>query len=141
VPVHAGPDLRYHDRVGTVARSPDLTVEVPALRPKLGTVESESRRSPWRAVAAARSHCERALRSRPHPTNASHGAVDAEAAQPNAAGLRCCRKRSAASTECARLRPHPKGRENDRRPRGHDEIGADEVAEALQFRMSSLTIR
>jgi magnesium chelatase family protein len=130
----------YHDRLsGPLRDRLDLTVEVPALPPEaLGSVEAGESSAAVRArVAVARSRQSARYEADCMRTNAELTArLMPMHAQPNAAGLRVL------STAVSRLGLSARGYDRIRKVArtiadlgGHDDIGADEVAEALQFRM------
>jgi len=131
---------KYHDRLsGPLRDRLDLTVEVPALPPEaLGSVE------PGESSAAVRSRVAAARDRQSARYEADHVRTNAELtarlmpahAQPNPAGLRVLSK------AVSRLGLSARGYDRIRKVArtiadlaGHDDIGADEVAEALQFRM------
>jgi len=130
----------YHDRLsGPLRDRLDLTVEVPALPPEaLGSVEAGESSAAVRArVAVARSRQSARYEADCMRTNAELTArLMPMHAQPNAAGLRVL------STAVSRLGLSARGYDRIRKVArtiadlgDHDDIGADEVAEALQFRM------
>ena len=117
----------------------DLTVEVPALPPDaLGNVDPGESSAAVRArVAVARSRQSARYEAHDMRTNAELTArLMPMHAQPDAAGLRVLSK------AVSRLGLSARGYDRIRKVArtiadlaGHDGIGADEVAEALQFRM------
>ncbi len=117
----------------------DLTVDVPALPPDaLGSVEPGESSAAVRArVAVARARQSTRYEADRVRTNAELTARLMPAhAQPNPAGLRVLSK------AVSRLGLSARGYDRIRKVartiadlEGHDDIGADEVAEALQFRM------
>jgi len=130
----------YHDRLsGPLRDRLDLTVEVPALPPEaLGSVERGESSAAVRArVAVARDRQSARYEADRMTTNAELTArLMATYAQPNAAGLRVLSK------AISRLGLSARGYDRIRKVArtiadlaGHDDVGADEVAEALQFRM------
>jgi magnesium chelatase family protein len=130
----------YHDRLsGPLRDRLDLTVEVPALPPEaLGRVEPGESSAVVRArVAVARDRQSTRYGAERMRTNAELTARLMPAhAQPNSAGLRVLSK------AVSRLGLSARGYDRIRKVArtiadlaGHDEIGADDVAEALQFRM------
>jgi magnesium chelatase family protein len=130
----------YHDRLsGPLRDRLDLTVEVPALPLEaLGSVEPGESSAAVRArVAVARARQSARYEADRVRTNAELTARLMPAhAQPNPAGLRVLSK------AVSRLGLSARGYDRIRKVArtiadlaGHDEIGADEVAEALQFRM------
>ena len=138
----------YHDRLsGPLRDRLDLTVDVPALPPEaLGSVEPGESSAAVRArVAVARARQSTRLRKLDRVrTNAELTARLMPAhAQPNPAGLRVLSK--AASRLGLSARGYDRIRKVARTIadlEGRDDIGADEVAEALQFeeKFRSLTI-
>ncbi len=130
----------YHDRLsGPLRDRLDLTVDVPALPPDaLGSVEPGESSAAVRArVAVARARQSTRYEADRVRTNAELTARLMPAhAQPNPAGLRVLSK------AVSRLGLSARGYDRIRKVartiadlEGHDDIGADEVAEALQFRM------
>jgi magnesium chelatase family protein len=130
----------YHDRLsGPLRDRLDLTVEVPALPPEaLGSVEAGESSAAVRArVAVARSRQSARYEADCMRTNAELTArLMPMHAQPDAAGLRVLSK------AVSRLGLSARGYDRIRKVArtiadlaGRDDIGADEVAEALQFRM------
>jgi magnesium chelatase family protein len=130
----------YHDRLsGPLRDRLDLTVEVPALPPEaLGSVEPGEPSAAVRArVAVARTRQSARYGADRVTTNAELTArLMPTHAQPNPAGLRVLSK------AVSRLGLSARGYDRIRKVArtiadlaGHDDIGADEVAEALQFRM------
>jgi len=130
----------YHDRLsGPLRDRLDLTVEVPALPPEaLGSVEPGESSAAVRArVAGARARQSARYEADRVRTNAELTArLMPTYAQPNPAGLRVLSK------AVSRLGLSARGYDRIRKVArtiadlaGHDDIGADEVAEALQFRM------
>ena len=130
----------YHDRLsGPLRDRLDLTVEVPALPPDaLGNVDPGESSAAVRArVAVARSRQSARYEAHDMRTNAELTArLMPMYAQPDAAGLRVLSK------AVSRLGLSARGYDRIRKVArtiadlaGHDGIGADEVAEALQFRM------
>jgi magnesium chelatase family protein len=130
----------YHDRLsGPLRDRLDLTVEVPALPPEaLGSVEPGESSAAVRArVAVARDRQSARYEADRMRTNAELTArLMATYAQPNPAGLRVLSK------AISRLGLSARGYDRIRKVArtiadlaGHDDVGADEVAEALQFRM------
>jgi magnesium chelatase family protein len=130
----------YHDRLsGPLRDRLDLTVEVPALPPEaLGSVEPGESSAAVRArVAVARDRQSARYEADRVRTNAELTArLMASYAQPNSAGLRVLSK------AVSRLGLSARGYDRIRKVArtiadlaGHDDIGADAVAEALQFRM------
>ena len=131
---------RYRDRLsGPLRDRLDLTVEVPALPPEaLGSVEPGESSAAVRArVAVARARQSARYETDRVRTNAELTArLMPTHAQPNPAGLRVLSK------AVSRLGLSARGYDRIRKVArtiadlaGHDDIGADEVAEALQFRM------
>ena len=130
----------YHDRLsGPLRDRLDLTVEVPALPPEaLGSVEPGEPSAAVRArVAVARARQSARYEADRVRTNAELTArLMPKHALPNPAGLRVLAK------AVSRLGLSARGYDRIRKVArtiadlaGHDEIGADDVAEALQFRM------
>ena len=130
----------YHDRLsGPLRDRLDLTVEVPALPPEaLGSVEPGEPSAAVRArVAVARARQSARYEADRVRTNAELTArLMPKHALPNPAGLRVLSK------AVSRLGLSARGYDRIRKVArtiadlaGHDEIGADDVAEALQFRM------
>ena len=130
----------YHDRLsGPLRDRLDLTVDVPALPPEaLGSVEPGESSAAVRArVAVARARQSTRYEADRVRTNAELTARLMPAhAQPNPAGLRVLSK------AVSRLGLSARGYDRIRKVartiadlEGRDNIGADEVAEALQFRM------
>jgi magnesium chelatase family protein len=130
----------YHDRLsGPLRDRLDLTVEVPALPPEaLGSVEPGEPSAAVRArVAVARARQSARYEADRVRTNAELTArLMPKHALPNPAGLRVLAK------AVSRLGLSARGYDRIRKVArtiadlaGQDEIGADDVAEALQFRM------
>jgi magnesium chelatase family protein len=130
----------YHDRLsGPLRDRLDLTVEVPALPPEaLGSVEPGEPSAAVRArVAVARARQSARYEADRVRTNAELTArLMPKHALPNPAGLRVLAK------AVSRLGLSARGYDRIRKVArtiadlaGHDDIGADDVAEALQFRM------
>ena len=130
---------RYRGRLsGPLRDRIDLTVDVPARAARcarrgargraVGRGACASRRSagpPAASVRRRRRPCERA----PLPCS-DVAPLPSRQPEPAPAGYRGAE----AGAQRARIRPDPQGRADDRRSGGFDDIQADHVAEALQFR-------